>query len=113
MENSENISHITILAASIEKMYNKARVDGKLHPTDLYLLEAVNKFLSSCASSLTHFQRQTLVALYTNILNNSDTLCRLINITPSIVQKKSSFFQNNSTAPIPGIFDTPFNNVFN
>lgn len=76
MADINNNNHVAIIINSLGKIYNQARINGVLHTDDLYLLDAINKLLGGCESSLMHKDRMQLISLYNKTLNTSKYLCK-------------------------------------
>lgn len=74
-----NNNHQYTIIASINKIYNFARINGILKPKELYLLDIIYKLLNNY-NILSKEQINKLIILYTNILNSSDLLCKDNNI---------------------------------
>ena len=106
----DNISHISIVTSSLSAIYNQSRITGKLNSSNLYLLEAINKLLGGCTTSLTTVQKRILFSLYNSILTSSKEICNvpLQNLTD--VQSKPKFVQNN--VQHTDVYNTVFNNIF-
>ena len=95
MDASENITHITVMTCSLDVIYNQSRITGKLNASNLYLLEAINKLLMGCNSSLTERQKRSLFTLYNNILTSSKEICNVALQNLYTVQSNPSFIQKN------------------
>lgn len=67
--------HVSVIICSLEKGYRKARLTGKLHSNDPYILEAIYKLLGACYTTLSHSNRRTLTTLYNRILTTSKYTC--------------------------------------
>lgn len=86
-------SHTSVVIGSLDKIYKQVRMTGKLHATDIYILESIYKLLSGCESSITHYQRRTLLSLYNRVLNTSKYTCQPVILDIYKVEPKSKFVQ--------------------
>lgn len=73
--NSQN--HCNIVVPSLNKAYNKAKINGKLIVDDIYILEAISKLLLDCYTSLQASETLNLRNYYNTILNNSKYVCNM------------------------------------
>lgn len=71
------VNHASVLNASLTKIYNQARIKGKLDSTDLYLLNVLFKYLNDCNLILTRDQRKKLECIYNVIYNTSPDICKV------------------------------------
>ena len=79
--------HLSVLIGSIEKIYNKARLNGKLEVKDIYYLNGIYKLLNKV--ELTNSQNNMLINYYNKLAYYSDTIC-----PPKVIKKYQ-------TTPIP------------
>ena len=79
--------HLSILIGSIEKIYNKAVLTGKLEVKDIYYLNSIYKLLNKV--ELTNIQNNMLINYYNKLAYYSDTIC-----PPKVIKKYQ-------TTPIP------------
>lgn len=79
--------HLSVLIGSIEKIYNKARLNGKLEVKDIYYLNSIYKLLNKV--ELTNSQNNMLINYYNKLAYYSDTIC-----PPKVIKKYQ-------TTPIP------------
>lgn len=105
-----NVTHITIVAESLEVIYRQSRMTGKLNSSDLYLLEAINKFLGGCETSLTTQQRRILFSLYNNIMTSSKNICNHPALTVKTISSTPKFIQNGSS--LENVYDSVYSNTF-
>jgi len=71
------VNHASILNASLSKIYNQARIKGKLDSIDLYLLNVLFKYLNDCNLVLTHDQKKKLQCIYRILYNTSPDICKV------------------------------------
>lgn len=96
-----NNNHQYTIIASINKIYNHAKVYGILKPKELYLLNIIYKLLNDCDSC--HDTDKNLVSLYYKILNSSKLLCKQDNVKDYFYSGNfvNSYVDvNNNTAPV-------------
>jgi hypothetical protein len=79
--------HLSVLIGSIEKIYNKAVLTGKLEVKDIYYLNGIYKLLNKV--ELTNSQNNMLINYYNKLAYYSDTIC-----PPKVIKKYQ-------TTPIP------------
>lgn len=87
--------HLSVLISSIDKIYNKARLEGTLNIKDLYYLNFVYKLLNKL--ELTNEQNNTLINYYNQLSYYSKYIC-----PPKIIKKyqttpKTKFEQAEKT----------------
>lgn len=87
--------HLSVLISSIEKIYNKARLEGKLNIKDLYYLNFIYKLLTKV--ELTNEQNNILINYYNQLSYYSDNIC-----PPKVIKKyqttpKPKFEQTEKT----------------
>lgn len=85
-------SHTSTMFGSLTNIYNKAKMNGKLKSSNLYLLEAIYKLVGECELSLTQTQKTSLIDLYKNIISKSDEIC----LYTDLDELKSTFTQSAS-----------------
>lgn len=89
----DEINHVPVLISSLDKIYNKAKVNGKLDSVNLYLLNIVFKLLNGCCVTLTNDQRRKLITIYSNIYFNSQSICKVKGIVKYKIPTRTKFFQ--------------------
>ena len=72
--------HLSVLIGSIEKIYNKAVLTGKLEVKDIYYLNSIYKLLNKV--ELTNSQNNMLINYYNKLAYYSDTIC-----PPKVIKK--------------------------
>jgi hypothetical protein len=86
------VNHASILNASLLKIYNQAKIKGKLESIDLYLLNVLFKYISDCNLVLTHDQKKKLQCIYRLLYNTSPDICKVNNLqsfkTPASLKTK-------------------------
>lgn len=87
-------THLSTVITSINKIYKDATINGKLNPSDIYVLESIYKLLHGCDTALSNDQKQLLIALYNITLMNSKYICKSTIIEKNIDKFKSKFTQN-------------------
>lgn len=93
MNEVSSTDHISTMIGSLTNIYNKARLNGKLKATNLYILEAIYKLIGECELSLTQTQKTLLIELYRNIVATSDDICYYTDLE----EMKSKFTQGNTS----------------
>ncbi len=68
-------SHISVVISSLDKIYKQAKMDGQLHPKDIYYLNIMYKLLNNSYIELSNEQKQHLVSLYNKITFKSKYIC--------------------------------------
>lgn len=74
-------NHASIANASLKKIYNQARIKGKLDSVDLYILDVLFKHINDCNIELTHDQKKKLQCIYRIIYNTSPDICKVSKIS--------------------------------
>lgn len=92
-------NHPYTIIASINKIYNNAKVYGFLKPKELYLLNIIYKLLNDCENC--YNTKTKLISLYFKILNSSKLLCKKENTKDYIFNNFNNFYidVNNNTSP--------------
>jgi len=85
-------SHTSTMFGSLTNIYNRAKSNGKLKSSNLYLLEAIYKLVGECELSLTETQKNSLIELYRNVIATSDEICSYTELD----ELKSKFNQSGS-----------------
>lgn len=89
--------HIASTIASLTKVYNQSRINGKLNSKDIYIVDLIYKLLNSCETSLNQFQKKTLTLLYNNIRRNSKYICQVENYKTYYINNNNKFIQAESS----------------
>ena len=90
IEITEN-NHSLVLNASLKKLYNKGRINGKLEPKDLYVLNILYNLINECHITISHEQRKQLECLYRTLYNNSQNICKVKTVKGYNVDSDSKF----------------------
>jgi len=81
------VNHASVVNASLTKIYNNARITGKLNSIDIYILNVLFKLINDCNLVLTHDQKKRLQCIYRQLYNTSPDICKVQNLqsyrTPS------------------------------
>jgi len=91
------LNHVPVVISSLDKIYNKAKVNGKLNSINLYIFDIIFKLLNSENLTLTDAQIQKLKTFYSNIYFNSQDICKTKGFSPYTLPVKNKFFQAEST----------------
>ena len=88
-------NHLGVLIGSIDKIYKKAQMTGKLESKEVYYLNIIYKLLNN--SELTNSQNNQLITFYNKLSFYSDSIC-----PPKIIKKyqttpKTKFEQTENT----------------
>ena len=88
-------NHLGVLIGSIDKIYKKAQMVGKLESKEIYYLNIIYKLLNN--SELTNSQNNQLITFYNKLSFYSDNIC-----PPKIIKKyqttpKTKFEQTENT----------------
>lgn len=86
-------NHTGVLLSSLDKIYNKGRLNGKLNSINLYILNIIYKLLDNCCIELTQENKIQLMDLYRKIYYNSETICKVSNIKKYNIPVKLHFEQ--------------------
>ena len=78
--NETNNQAITI--SSLNKIYNQAKINGKLDSVNLYILNIIFKLLNGCCIELTHYEKQRLMEMYRKIYFHTDNICKKAFVEP-------------------------------
>lgn len=70
------INNQSITISSLNKIYNSAKINGKLDSVNLYILNIIFKLLSGCCVGLTHYEKQRLMEMYRKIYFRTDVICK-------------------------------------
>jgi hypothetical protein len=73
-------NHLGVLIGSIEKIYKKAQISGKLESVDIYYLNIIYKLLNN--SELTNTENNKLIDFYNKLSFYSENIC-----PPKIIKK--------------------------
>jgi len=100
MEQLNNNHQYTVIA-SINKIYNHAKIYGVLKPKELYILNVIYKLLNDCDECICYENKRKLISLYFKILNSSNLLCKQQNTKDYFFNNFNNFHVdvNNNTAP--------------
>jgi hypothetical protein len=70
-------NHALVLNASLKKLFDQGKLNGKLKPEDLYILNVLYNLITECNITITQEQRKQLECLYFTIYNNSPHICKV------------------------------------
>jgi hypothetical protein len=90
-------THEGILISSLNKVYNKGRVYGKLKALNLFILNLTFKLLDGCCLELTNAERRQLLDIYRKIYFNSEDVCNSVPLSKYELIQKSKFTQAEVT----------------
>lgn len=85
--------HTSVMIGSLDKVYKQLRLTGKLKSTDIYILDAIYKLLSGCTTSISNYQRRSLILLYNQVLGSSKYACPAVILPQEQINPKSKFVQ--------------------
>lgn len=71
-------SHISVTIKSLEKIYKKAKINGKLESKDIFVLNLIYKLLYIFEDTLTNEEKQKLTILYSRLAFRSENICQPI-----------------------------------
>lgn len=91
------LNHVPVVISSLDKIYNKAKVNGKLNSINLYVFNIIFKLLNLESLTLTDTQIQKLKTFYSNIYFNSQDICKTKGFSPYTLPVKNKFFQAETT----------------
>jgi hypothetical protein len=86
-------NHTAVLISSLDKIYNDARLNGKLDSVNLYILNIIYKLLGDCCVTLNNKQRMQLMEKYRQIYFSSKNICSVVNIKKYELTSKPTFTQ--------------------
>lgn len=90
-------NHIVILNSSLNKSYNKSKIDGVLENVDLYFLNCIYKIINNNKLNLTSESLNKLILFYNKLLMYNKNLCNLQFITQYKINNINNFTQANSS----------------
>ena len=90
-------NHASVIIGSLNKIYNKAKLSGKLEAVDLYILNMIYDILNNCFLELTKIQKEQLITIYRSVYFHSINICNINSIETYKSIYKSPFFQAEST----------------
>ena len=67
--------HISTIIESLNKIYKKVKITGKLEIMELYYLNLIKKLLDNDYLTLTNDQNNLLVSLYNKLIYKSEQIC--------------------------------------
>ena len=89
-------NHIAVLNSSLEKSYNKAKINGVLENVDLYFLNCIYKIINNNSLSLSNVNLNKLITFYNKLLMYNKDLCNLQFITQYKINNINNFTQAES-----------------
>ena len=84
-------NHAKVLNASINKIYNRSRIKGKLDSIDLYIFNVLYNGIMHCNLELTHDQRKQLECVYRILYNTSPDICKVNGLQGLNLQRNTKF----------------------
>jgi hypothetical protein len=69
-------NHTSLVIGSIERIYNKSKIYGKLKIKNLYFIDIIANLLNDKCVTLTTEQINSLLSIYYNITFQSNEICR-------------------------------------
>lgn len=91
------INNISVIISSLDKIYKKGQLTGKLDSSNLYILNIIYNLLDNCCLELTNEQRILLMNMYRNIYFYSENICKVSNIKKYKIEPKIVFEQAEVT----------------
>lgn len=91
------INNISVIISSLDKIYKKGQLTGKLNSSNLYILNIIYNLLDNCCLELTNEQRILLMNMYRNIYFYSENICKVSNIKKYKIEPKIVFEQAEVT----------------
>lgn len=70
-----NKKHVSTIIESINKVYKRAKINGKLFVMDIYYINVIKQLLDNTELTINIDQRNTLINLYTKFSLMSDDIC--------------------------------------
>lgn len=108
--------HISLVHSTLNVIYNKARINGKLNSTDLYLLN----ILYTLINDINFLEiKNDLKDLYLKYYYTSKDICKINTLNHyNILTSNNNFIQLETGDCLPtidvfGVFTIEFNNIFN
>lgn len=93
----EQNNHQTVINSSLDVVFNKARISGKINVINIYILNIIFKLLSTTYIELTTSQREYLISLYRQIYFGTKEICKVKNYNPTIYPVIKTFEQADFT----------------
>jgi len=90
-------NNISVIISSLDKIYKKGQLTGKLDSSNLYILSIIYNLLDNCCLELTNEQRIILMDMYRNIYFCSENICKVSNIKKYKIEPKIVFEQAEVT----------------
>lgn len=97
-------NHSLVLNTSLKKIFNKARLKGKLTPEDLYIFNILYNLISECNITISYEQKKQLECLYRTLYNNSNDICKVKGVKGYEVNLDSKFIvadKNEQSVTVP------------
>lgn len=89
-------THIASTLASLDKIYNKAKINGLLEPENLYILDAIYKLTNGCYDVLTNTEYKILLNKYVKILDSKINVIKALSCNTTEPQLKPVFIQSEA-----------------
>lgn len=108
--------HISLIVSSLNVIYNKGLINGKLNSIDLYLLNIIYKLIND--ENFIDIKEE-LKSLYLNYYYNSKNICKINTLNNyNVLNVNNNFIQLETgdcvqTINTFGVFTIEFNNIFN
>ena len=101
--------HISTIISSINKVYNRAKINGKLSVKDIYYLHVIYKLLTNDLFDLTLDENNVLVTTYNRLAYLSKDICppiilKTYQTTPKITFEQAEVKDCNNYNAFPRIF---------
>ena len=101
--------HISTIISSINKVYNKAKINGKLSSKDIYYLHVIYKLLTNDLFDLTLDENNLLVTTYNRLAYLSKDICppiilKTYQTTPKITFEQAEVKDCNTFTSFPKIY---------
>jgi hypothetical protein len=90
-------NHALVLNASLKKLHDQARLNGKLESQDLYVLNLLFNLIHECNVTISNKQRKQLECLYITLYNNSKYICKVKTVTGFQVNLDTKFIVRENT----------------
>lgn len=96
-------NHATVVNASLKKLYNQARIKGKLESVDLYIFNVLYHLVNECDFTLTREQIRKLECIYRILYNTSKDICKINNLQRTKFQRPRRFIVPSPGTAIPPV----------
>lgn len=93
----EQNNHQAVLNSSLDVVFNKARISGKINVINIYILNIIFKLLNTPYIELTVTQKEYLINLYRQVYFESKEICKIKDYNPTIYPTIKTFKQADFT----------------